>query len=342
MPPNGRDAGDPAAGADDDLAVDLLAEDPVGRADVVGGLGGDVAALTPRPEARIARAASWTTALPVARRCSSERSKRSRASGDADDVLVEDADRLLEELLARLVALEDGDDDGIGHMRRDDSRDRRAGRRSPAPPECLPRRLPLRPSWRTSPAAGAVRRSGPTTASGPASPTPSGARCSAASSTWSRGSSRARTGRPARSWPRTTIPTASAPASAAAPSSGTRASCSCATAGEHRIADAFCGAEHLLEWAKAGGPLGLGDGDGHRAGCGAARSRSSEPSSAVTAAASDRRPPVERLGERAGDGVAEGGAGRRSRSAPTRRPRWPCPAGPGSPSAGWRWRSRAR
>lgn len=23
--------------------------------------------------------------------------------------------------------------------------------------------------------------------------------------------------------------------------------------GEHRIADAFCGAEHLLEWAKAGG-----------------------------------------------------------------------------------------
>jgi hypothetical protein len=23
--------------------------------------------------------------------------------------------------------------------------------------------------------------------------------------------------------------------------------------GEHRIADAFCGADHLLEWAKAGG-----------------------------------------------------------------------------------------
>jgi hypothetical protein len=23
--------------------------------------------------------------------------------------------------------------------------------------------------------------------------------------------------------------------------------------GEHRIADAFCGTDHLLEWAKAGG-----------------------------------------------------------------------------------------
>jgi hypothetical protein len=25
------------------------------------------------------------------------------------------------------------------------------------------------------------------------------------------------------------------------------------TRGEHRVADAFCGVEHLLEWAKAGG-----------------------------------------------------------------------------------------
>ena len=42
-----RHAGDPAAGADDHLAVDVLAQDPVGRADVVGALGRDRRGLQP-------------------------------------------------------------------------------------------------------------------------------------------------------------------------------------------------------------------------------------------------------------------------------------------------------
>jgi len=115
-PPNGCTPDAPAR-ADDHLAVDLFTQDPVGRADVVAASGVIVAALMPSPLARIADAASWTTPLPVARRCSSDRSKRSRSRGSAAR-RVEDSQGLVEELLAGLVALQHGDAQGFRHAAR--------------------------------------------------------------------------------------------------------------------------------------------------------------------------------------------------------------------------------
>ena len=46
-PPIGRHAGNPPAGADDDVAADLLAQDPVRAADVVGSLRRDRRGLEP-------------------------------------------------------------------------------------------------------------------------------------------------------------------------------------------------------------------------------------------------------------------------------------------------------
>ena len=68
-----------------------------------------VAALIPKPASRIAAAASVTHAFCVSRRRSSDRSWCSSSSVDAADVGVEHADRLLEQLLAGLVAVEDDD-----------------------------------------------------------------------------------------------------------------------------------------------------------------------------------------------------------------------------------------
>ena len=74
-----------------------------------------VAAFRPSPCSRIAAAASCTTALSVARRFSSERSKRGNVELDPDHVRREDAQRLLEQLLAGLVALEDDDRVLVAH-----------------------------------------------------------------------------------------------------------------------------------------------------------------------------------------------------------------------------------
>ena len=68
------DARDAPPGADDHLAVDLLAQDAVGGADVVLALGRDGRGLQAEAASFIARAASWTISLPVSRRFSSERS----------------------------------------------------------------------------------------------------------------------------------------------------------------------------------------------------------------------------------------------------------------------------
>ena len=68
-----------------------------------------VAAFSPRPCSRIAAAASCTTRFLVARRLSSERSKRGKLELEPDHVGREHPERLLEQLLARLVALEDDD-----------------------------------------------------------------------------------------------------------------------------------------------------------------------------------------------------------------------------------------
>ena len=74
-----------------------------------------VAALRPKPASRIACAASVTTPLEVARRCSSDRSKRSSSKRETEERGVEHSQRLLEQLLTGLVALKDDDLDRLGH-----------------------------------------------------------------------------------------------------------------------------------------------------------------------------------------------------------------------------------
>jgi hypothetical protein len=74
-----------------------------------------VAAFRPKPAAFIAAAASVTTPLRVARRLSRE-VEALELERQFEQVGIEDAQRLLEQLLPGLVTLEDDDpDDGIGH-----------------------------------------------------------------------------------------------------------------------------------------------------------------------------------------------------------------------------------
>ena len=92
-----------------------------------------VAAFSPKPCSRTAAAASWTTPLLVARRPSSERSKRTKPSSTPITSGCEGAQRLLEQLLPGLVAFEN--DDRL-HGARSYSTDRRSKMRS--------RKVPLR------------------------------------------------------------------------------------------------------------------------------------------------------------------------------------------------------
>src|SRR5205807_4575140 len=98
---------------------------------------------------------------------------------DLEDLAIEDPQRLLEQLLARLVALQHGDTQRFGHGARVRSAD----------------------LWTS--AAGAASPLTATRASGPPSRPASGAPPSAVSSTSSRGSSRVPTGSPAASSPPT-------------------------------------------------------------------------------------------------------------------------------------------
>ena len=118
-------AGNPAASADDHPAADLLAQDAVRRADIGAASGVTVAAFRPRPCSRIAGHASCTTWFFVTQRPSSERSKRGKLELEADHVRREDTQRLVEQLLAGLVALED-DDRAADPSAADDTRDDRA------------------------------------------------------------------------------------------------------------------------------------------------------------------------------------------------------------------------
>ena len=74
-----------------------------------------VAALSPRPVSRMAAAASWTTALAVARRFSRDRSKWTSSRSNPRHVRVEDPQRLVEQLLAGLVAVAHDDLAAGGH-----------------------------------------------------------------------------------------------------------------------------------------------------------------------------------------------------------------------------------
>jgi hypothetical protein len=109
-----RDPRDAPARADDDLAVDALAHDAVGRADVVLALRRDRRRLD--AQARLAHRRGGVVhdlvcgLAPLLERqvVAVERDRQ------ADDLRVKDAERLLEQLLSGLVALEDGDRQRFG------------------------------------------------------------------------------------------------------------------------------------------------------------------------------------------------------------------------------------
>ena len=63
-----------------------------------------VAALSPKPDARMAFAAAWTTSFRVVRRFSRLRSKRSSSTGIAERPRVQHPQGLIEQFLAGLVA----------------------------------------------------------------------------------------------------------------------------------------------------------------------------------------------------------------------------------------------
>ena len=119
-------AGNPPSGADDDLAADLFAEDPVRRADVTGLLRGDGRGL--EPEAVLAnRLGGFVDDLVVGRPPPGEREIEAwKRQLDAHDIGSENPQRGLEQLLSRLIAFED-DDGSLGHGRQS-SRSHRCNR----------------------------------------------------------------------------------------------------------------------------------------------------------------------------------------------------------------------
>ena len=106
---HGEDAGNAPAGPHDHLAADLLAEDPVRGPDVVAALGRDRRSL----EAEAVggdRARCLVHDAVGGRAPAGERQVEARQRElDPEDVRLQDADGRLEQLLPRLVALEDDD-----------------------------------------------------------------------------------------------------------------------------------------------------------------------------------------------------------------------------------------
>ena len=122
------DARDPPAGADDHLAVDLLAQDPVRGADVVLALGRDRRGL--QPEAGLAHRPRGLVDDLVARLAPllEREVVVVELELDPEQLGVEHPHGLLEQLLAGLVALEDDDLQRVRHGRTEPS-SRRLGAR---------------------------------------------------------------------------------------------------------------------------------------------------------------------------------------------------------------------
>ena len=103
------DSGDAASGADDDLAADLLAQDAVRRADVAGLLRRDRRGLQP-VAVLLDRDCGLVHDAVLRRARDLEREVEARELElDSDHVRREDAQSLLEQLLAGLVAFEHDD-----------------------------------------------------------------------------------------------------------------------------------------------------------------------------------------------------------------------------------------
>ena len=113
-----HDARDAPARAHDHAAADLLAQDPVRRADVAGAFRRDRRRLQPQPvladrPRRLVHDAVRGRAAVLEREVEARELEL-----EPDHVRLQDAQRLLEQLLARLVALED--DDRASHPSRRD------------------------------------------------------------------------------------------------------------------------------------------------------------------------------------------------------------------------------
>jgi hypothetical protein len=108
-PAERHDAGDPAAGADDHLPADLLAKDPVGRADVAGALRRDRRRLQSQATLANRRGRFVDDSVLGGPAALQREVEADEAELEADDVGLERAHRFLEQLLPGLVALEDGD-----------------------------------------------------------------------------------------------------------------------------------------------------------------------------------------------------------------------------------------
>ncbi len=111
-------ARDPPAGAHDHLAVDRLAQDPVGGADVVGALGRDRGGLEPEAGSAHRRGRLGHAFVGGCAPALERQVVVLELDGRAADVGIEHADRLLEQLLAGLVAVEDDDSQRFRHAPR--------------------------------------------------------------------------------------------------------------------------------------------------------------------------------------------------------------------------------
>src|SRR5207247_834567 len=112
-----RDARNPAAGADDDLAPDLFPEDAIRGADVAPPLGSDRRRLERQPlladrRRRLVHDAVVGLAAPFEREVEAR-----EVELDADHIELENAQALLQQLLPGLVALEDDDGPLVAHRR---------------------------------------------------------------------------------------------------------------------------------------------------------------------------------------------------------------------------------
>jgi hypothetical protein len=104
-----HDAREAPARANDHLAADLLAQDPVRRAHVVARLGCDRGALQPEPVPPNRRRGLVHDLVPGCTAVLERQVEARQVDRDPDHVRREDPNRLLEQLLAGLVALEDDD-----------------------------------------------------------------------------------------------------------------------------------------------------------------------------------------------------------------------------------------
>jgi len=108
----GANPGDAPACPDDDPAVDLLAQDRVGAADVAGALGGDGGRFDPEPALAERGRRVQDDLVPGRPAVLQGEVEVALLDRETQDVSLEDAERLFQQLLTRLVAVQNRHDGG--------------------------------------------------------------------------------------------------------------------------------------------------------------------------------------------------------------------------------------